>query len=54
MPADEEAGQDAVDDLVVSHDDASNLFADGLVAGHELLRPAFHGFSNAHDRCNRL
>ena len=48
MPAHEEAGQYAVDDLVVSHDDPSDLFADGLVTGEKLLRPAFHGFSYAH------
>ena len=48
MPADEQAGQHAVDDLVVADDHPADLFADGLVAGQELLGPAFHGFSNAH------
>jgi hypothetical protein len=37
-----------VDDFVVSHDDASDLFADGLVTGHKLLSAAFHGFNDAH------
>ncbi len=48
MPADEQAGQHAVDDLVVADDDAADLLADGLIAGHEFLRPAFHNFCDAH------
>ena len=48
MPADEQAGQDAVDDFVVADDDAADLLVDGRVTVDELAGPAFHGFSNAH------
>ncbi len=48
MPADEQAGQHAVDDLVVADDDAADLLADRGIAAHELLGPLFHRFANAH------
>ena len=48
MPADEQAGQDAVDDVVVADDDPADLLVDRGVAVDELAGPAFHGFSDNH------
>ena len=40
VPADEQAGQHAVHDVVVPDDHAAELLVNGLVALRELLRPA--------------
>ncbi len=37
MPADEQTGQNAVDDLIMAHNDTTNLFAQLLVALAEFV-----------------
>ena len=44
VPADEQAGQDAVDDLVVADDDLGDLGLDPVVGRAELLGAGFHRF----------
>ena len=44
MPADEQAGQDAVDDLVVADDDLGDLALDFLVGRAKFLGTGFHRF----------
>ena len=48
MPADEQAGQYPVDDLLVADDHPGDLLADRPVAVHEFLGPSFHGLGNTH------
>ena len=50
MAADEQAGQHAVDDVVVADDHAADLLAHGPVARDELLGPLLHTFADAHGR----
>jgi hypothetical protein len=49
VPADEQTGQDAVDDVVVPDDDSADLLAHRAVALDELLGPLLHGFADSHD-----
>ena len=51
MPADEQAGQHAVDDLVVADDHPADLLAHGAVAGDELFGPLLHAFGHVHGGC---
>ena len=48
MPSDEQASQNAVDDVVVSDDNPADLLAYGRISVDELAGAVFHGFSNAH------
>ncbi len=48
VPADEQAGEHAVDDVVVPDDHAADLLADRTVAADKLFRPFLHLFANAH------
>ena len=49
MAADEQAGEHAVDDVVVADDHAADLLADGLVAGGKLLGLLFDRLAAAHE-----
>ncbi len=44
VPADEQAGQDAVDDLVVADDDLGDLSLDSLVGRAKSVGTGFHRF----------
>ena len=48
MPADEQAGEHAVHDVVVPDDHAAQLFVNGFVALGELRGPLFNRFGNGH------
>ena len=48
MSADEQAGQHAVDDIVVADDDPAELLSHRPVAGDELFGLLLHGFAEAH------
>ncbi len=49
VAADEQAGENAVDDVVVADDDPANLLADRLVAGGKFLGLFFDRCAAAHE-----
>ena len=49
MPADEQAGQHAVHDVVVPDDHAAQLLVNGLVPLGKLRGPLFNRFGNGHE-----
>ena len=48
MTADEQAGQHAVDDLIVTDNNPTDLLANRRIAIDELPGPFFHILSNTH------
>jgi hypothetical protein len=55
MAADKQAGQNAVDDLVVADDDPTDFLAHRTIPRDELLGPLLHTIGHAHKRvpdCN--
>ena len=49
MAADEQAGQHAVDDVVVADDHAAHLISHRLIARAKLFRPLLHLFADRHE-----